>query len=206
MGGKTFAVMLLLVGLAFALPAEAQEAPVDKRPGQGGSAPAAGSGVDAVGGDEVHREGEYGGVTPGQEKPRAALDDGKKPTKKAKAKAASGPLVSWVGFQKQESGGARVFVQCTGAAAYEQAVSGDRLVVFLPGAKLGDRNNGRFLDTSFFDTRVARIEVHASGRKRGEKPGLAVVVSFKKGAATQASAKVETGADGLVYLFLDFAP
>jgi hypothetical protein len=191
----------LAVVLGASLPAFAEDeaAPVDKRENKIPRAddPAMGGSIE-----EVHKEGEYGGVTPGKAPEKPAKAPGAK-----KAKKQAGPMVTWVGFQMVEGGTARVFVQTTQEVAYEQNVVGDTLVVFLPGARLNTRNNARFLDTSFFDSRVARVEVRVTGRKRGEKKGIAVIVHFKKGGAAQASAKSEASPDGASrFLFLDFAP
>ncbi len=167
------------------------EQPVDKRQGVN-LGPGSGT-------RDVHREGDYGGVVPGK------TGQGDKATRKKKARPAA-PLVTWVGFQALEAGAARVFVQLSADAAYEQNVVGDALVVFLPGARLGTRNHGRFIDTSFFDTRVARIDASPVRRKRGRKAGVEISVRFKKGTAAQAQARAEQGPDGTRFIYLDFAP
>ena len=111
--------------------------------------------------------------------------------------------MAWIGFPRLDGGGARVFMQLSQDVPYEQSVVGDALVVALPGVKLGHRNQSRFIDTSFFDTRVARVETR---RLKGKRGGVEVIVTFKKGASAKADAKIETGADGARYLYLDFAP
>jgi hypothetical protein len=153
----------------------------------------------------VHHEGDYGGVSPDHarnpEDGKPAGRSGRKP-----ARASSRLLVTWVGFQAREGGAARVFVRLSAEAAYDQKLVGDALVVFVTGARLGQRNHGRFIDTSFFDTAVARIEGKNVPARRGAKAGVALTVHFKKGAAKLAEVKEESGADGHRYLFLDFAP
>jgi hypothetical protein len=150
--------------------------------------------------DQSHREGDYGGVTPG--KPHE-----EKPGKPAKKKAAPKvPTITWVGFQKLDGGSARVFLQLSQEAQYQQHMAGDTLVVFIEGARIHLRNNARFLDTSFFDTKVARVEAKAVGRAKSHKAGVEVTIHFKKGGAAQADAKLEPSQDGSTYLFLDFTP
>ena len=166
-------------------------------------APAASSDDDRVQGTSVHHEGDYGGVSP--DHPANAADG--RAAHKAKARRAGrGVLVTWVGFQVRDGGGARVFVQLDTEAAYEQRVVEDTLVVFLAGARLGKRNNGRFIDTSFFDTPVLRVEAKSLRARRGQKAGVELTVHFKKGAAKNAEARAENSTDGHRYLFLDFAP
>jgi hypothetical protein len=197
------ATVLLLCGCLWAGPAlagdedegdEPTAAPAEK------DAPAAATSDDAPP-SAVHHEGDYGGVTPDQAKNPA---DGKRAARKGRA--ASRLLVTWVGFQARDGGGARVFVQLSAEATYEQKLVGDALVVFVAGARLGQRNHGRFIDTSFFDTAVARVEARNVAARRGQKAGVELTVHFKKGAAKNADVKEENGADGHRYLFLDFAP
>jgi hypothetical protein len=184
-----FALVLLHGGLAAADDEDAE--------------PAAGSDEGRAQVSSVHHEGDYGGVSPDHP---ANTADGKS-THKAKARRAGrGVLVTWVGFQVRDGGGARVFVQLDTETAYEQRVVEDTLVVFLAGARLGKRNNGRFIDTSFFDTSVQRVEARSLRARRGQKAGVELTVHFKKGAAKNAEARAETSTDGHRYLFLDFAP
>jgi hypothetical protein len=152
--------------------------------------------ADAKGAD-VRREGDYGGVVPGREG-KTNGKHGRRPPK--------GLVVTWIGFQAKEGGAARIFVQLSGEATYDQKVVADKLVVFVAGARLGTRNHGRFIDTSFFDTSVARIEGKNVGARRGQKAGVELTVRFKKGGAKNADLKEETSADGHRYLFVDFAP
>jgi hypothetical protein len=201
-------ICLALVGvLALASGVQAQDEgdsdsdgvapPDDKRP----DAPVAAPGAPPPG--DVHKEGDYGGVTPG--KAPAAAEAAPKKAKKPR-KAPKQPTVQWVGFQDMGGGSARVFVQLSKDAEYQQGVAGDTLVVFLPGAALGNRNNGRFIDTTFFDTRIAKIEAKKVKRAKGHPAGVQVIIHFKKGGPSQADAKAQTGQDGQHFLYLDFAP
>jgi hypothetical protein len=164
----------------------------------------AGAVLDDRGVQRVHREGDYGGVSPGRAEAAGEARPGK--LHKHVARASTTPLVTWIGFQVRDGGAARVFVQLSLDAPYAQNVAGDKLVVFVTGARLGKRNSSRFIDTSFFDTRVARIEARNVGARRGQKPGVELTMHFKKGSAAQAEARLDNGEDGHRYLFLDFAP
>jgi hypothetical protein len=150
----------------------------------------------------VHHEGDYGGVTP----EHAKNPEGKAHASRKTRAASNRLLVTWVGFQAKEGGAARVFVQLSAEATHEQKLVGDAFVVFVAGARLGQRNHGRFIDTSFFDTSIARVEGKNVPAHRGSKAGVELTVHFKKGAAKNPDVKEETGADGKRYLFLDFAP
>lgn len=173
--------------------------PVDKRQRGGGGGGGGGMGEVVV----AHQEGEYGGVVPGK--------DGHAQAKKGK-KRPSTPTISWVGFQQLDAGSARVFAQFTAAASptFTQSVVGDELVVDIPSVTLNLRNNARPLDTKYFDTRIARVEakrVGAGGRgKTRHAAGVELHIKFKQGTPAQADGKIETGADGNTYLYLDFAP
>ena len=149
-----------------------------------------------TGGAAAHQEGDYGGVVPGRA--AAATKSGRASRKVRRARE---PLVTWIGFQVRDAGGARVFLQLSADAPHEQNLVGDKLVVFVAGARLGTRNHGRFIDTTFFDTRIAKIEARNVRARRGQKRGVELTVHFKKGGATQAQASREGE-----LLLLDFAP
>jgi hypothetical protein len=156
--------------------------PADEPPARGGT-------IDLTGGSR-HREGEYGGVTPG--KPRASSDG------KRKGKPAPPNTITWVGFQTQ-GGTPTVFVGGGAAVTPTQSVDGKVLTVRFPGLKLGrSRNLTRFIDTRFFGTDVTRIET------RKDKRDVVVRITFKDAAR---QAKVDTapgdvGAEQLVLLSL----
>jgi hypothetical protein len=149
----------------------------------------------------VHKQGVYGGVTPG--KPVAKVYEKKRPVKnRSKRKN----RVTWVGFQPSGDGSSRVFIQLTSQVPYTQRVEGDTLIVNLESARFGSNNAQRFLDTRFFDTALARVDADRARKGRRRARGVDVRIKFKNPAgAAQASASMsQNDADGYTYLFLDF--
>src|SRR5690349_23155215 len=140
--------------------------------------------------------GAYSGARPG---------DGPPPG--VKARRGKFPLVTWVGFQPQEGGGARVFVQIDREAAFHQEVSNGALHVVIEGARHANRNARRQLDTRFFQTGIERVSSDAA-RRRGKKraaAGVELTIRFKNAAdVREASASMSAGKDGMSYLLLDF--
>jgi hypothetical protein len=133
-----------------------------------------------------HREGDYGGVTPGQkpEKP-------KKPPSRG--------TLSWIGFEAA-GGGAKVFFQSPGAFEVTQQVEGSTLVVHLDLKRMGT-NTGRRIDTRFFENPLSGIDA-ARARKKG---GIDVKITFKNPKdARSASVSTKTEADGMFYAYLSF--
>ncbi len=179
----------VLVALAVAAgPAYAQDVATKGKEGPGPSAA------------EVHKEGDYGGVRPGEGEARAPKR-GKK------------PVVTWIGFVPQSGGSSRFFVQVIGSVDYEQDVVGNTLVVTIAGAKLGSRNVRRRLDTRFFDTSVRQVVPKQARARRarkgkpGQKAGVQLTFEFKNPAdARAASASSKREQDGYDYLYLDFGP
>ena len=154
----------------------------------------------------VHKKGVYGGVQPG--KPVAKVYKKKRPVKNRSRRK---NRVTWVGFQPQDNGTSRVFVQLTSDVGYTQRVENSTLIVSLEGARFGSRNAQRFLDTRFFDTAVARVDARRARRGKGKRRrraarGIELTVQFKNPAdAAEASASMaKNEADGYTYLFLDF--
>ena len=145
----------------------------------------------------VNPEGVYGGVTPG----KAPAPEGK-PGKKQARRSGGKPTVTWVGFQPPgEGGGApRVFVQLTSVVQPTQEVVGDGLVLRLAGARLGPPNITRPLDTTFFQTGVTRVTVR---RAKGKSAGVEVYIQTKGKPPGPAATHVETGPDGMSYLFVE---
>src|SRR3954465_5925993 len=90
-----------------------------------------------------HKEGQYGGVTPGETAPAVAA----RPPK-AKRPPPKGTL-TWVGFEAKD-GGAEVFFQSVAPFELTQRVEGSQLVVHLALSRLG-ANTWRQVDTRFFD-------------------------------------------------------
>lgn len=121
--------------------------------------------------------------------------------------------VYWLGFQKQEGGAARVFVQLGTTMDYEQWLEDSALIVHLEGAQLGNRHAGRRLDMRFFGTRLASAEARvvrrrvARGNRRAHGPGVQISIRFRNAQdVAEASAILRSADDGFSYLTLDFAP
>lgn len=169
---------------------------------------------------QVHKEGEYGGVTPGLVyRYRFELD--KKASKRVQRlvkrrtnrRAKRRLTVSWVGFQPRSGSGSRVFVQLNRDAVYTQRVEKSVLIVTVEGARLGSRNARRRIDTRFFDTPIMMISSKRVRRRRArkdrpaQKAGVAFYIQFKNPAdAAQAQASLGKLEDGYYYLNLDFGP
>lgn len=168
-----------------------------------------------------HKEGEYGGVTPGviyryrfelEKKGSKRVERRVKVRKNRRAK--SRLRVSWVGFQPRAGGSSRVFFQLNREATYTQMVDKNVLVVTIEGARYGSRNSRRKIETRFFDTAIHRITTKRvrSRRARKGKParkgGIAFYIHFKNPVdAKQASAELKkSDSDGYYYLNLDFGP
>ena len=137
-----------------------------------------------------HREGDYGGVTPGQrpEKPK---------------KLPSRGTLSWLGFEAT-GGGAKVFFQSPGAFEVTQRVEGSTLIVHLDLQRMG-ANTWRQVDTRFFENPLSSI-VARQVRKSSKGPaGVQVKINFKNQKdARQASVSTKTEADGMFYAYLTF--
>lgn len=139
--------------------------------------------------------GTYQGVAPGEGGPE-----------RRKPRHGRTPTVTWLGFQPQPGGGARVFVQLDRAVPHEQAIHGGALVISLAGARAAHSNNRRFLDTRFFDTAVDRVSIERARPRPGKRraAGLELVIRFKDpAAAREGEAAMQTGKDGYTYLTVD---
>jgi hypothetical protein len=137
-----------------------------------------------------HKEGEYGGVVPGQ-RPET-------PTKPAKPKRPppKGTL-TWIGFEAKD-GGAQLFFQSVGAFEVTQKVSGGTLVVTLNLSRL-HANTWRKIDTRFFDNPLSGVVARKKGR------GIEVKISFKNAKdLREGTIKTATEADGMYYAYLSF--
>lgn len=145
---------------------------------------------------ERSREGAYQGVAPGDGAPV-----GRKP------RPGRTPKVTWLGFQPNAEGGARVFVQLDREVAHPQQVVDGVLVISLAGARVAHSNSRRALDTRFFDTAVERVAIEPAKRRPGSKRagrGLELVIRFKKPAeARELEASMRAGKDGFTYLMVD---
>ncbi|MEO8700681.1 MAG: hypothetical protein ABI867_11590 [Kofleriaceae bacterium] len=152
-----------------------------------------------------HREGEYGGVAPGQ--PAAPKDPGSKPPKH-KRPPPKGTL-AWIGFEARD-GGAQVFFQSVAAFDVKQHVEGSTLVVHLNLVRMGP-NTWRQIDTRFFDNPIAGMVARAVGATGATKTrpargrGIAVRVTFKNPQdAKAATVQTKTEPDGMFYAYLAF--
>jgi len=140
-----------------------------------------------------HKEGEYGGVIPGQ-KPDTA-------TKPAKPKRPppKGTL-TWIGFEAKD-GGAQLFFQSIGPFQISQKVVGSTVVATLDLVRLGS-NTWRQIDTRFFDNPLSQVIAKAV-RRKGK--GIEVRINFKNAKdAREGTVRTATEADGMYYAYLSF--
>jgi hypothetical protein len=151
-----------------------------------------------------HKEGAYGGVTPGEAQPR----DTAAKTAKAKRPPPKGTL-TWVGFEAKD-GGAQVFFQSVAPFDVSQRIEGGELLVHLQLTKLG-HNTWRQIDTRFFDNPLSGIVARAVAAARptkghpGHPAGIEARISFKNAKdAKEAAVRTATEADGLYYAYLSF--
>ena len=144
-------------------------------------------------GGVVKKEGEYGGVTPGQ---APSAEKGGKPRRPPARKS-----LNWVGFTPKEGGGSELFFQAVDEFTVSQRMEGRTLVVVLEGLSKQARNTRRPLDTRFFDTAIARVTTKVARRKKG----IEVRISFKDAKdAREGSLRTDKGPDGMFYAYLSF--
>ncbi len=149
-------------------------------------------------GDASGQVGDYQGVAPGQEAP-----PGHRPRR------GKFPLVTWVGFQLQEGGGSRVFIQLDRDVSHHETLKNGVLVVTLEKARYANTNSRRFLDTRFFETPVERITTQPSrrGRKGSRAGGIEIAIRFKNPAEARDLAPTKSiGKDGMVYIVFELGP
>lgn len=143
------------------------------------------------------REGDYGGVTPG-EAPESKPGKPKRPPPRN--------TLTWIGFEAKD-GGAQLFFQARSQFEVTQTLQGNALVVHLSLKKLGT-NTWRQVDTRFFDNPLAMVKA-ATGRapgKRGAR-GINVRITFKNPKdAREGALRTATEADGMFYAYLSFPP
>lgn len=151
-----------------------------------------------------HREGEYGGVTPGQMQPH---DPAVKPAR-PKRPPPRGTL-TWIGFEAKD-GGAEVFFQSVAPFQLSQRIEGGQLVVHLALAHLG-HNTWRQIDTRFFDNPLSGIVARSVGAARATKDhparaaGIEARIAFKNAQdLKEAAVRTATEADGMYYVYLRF--
>jgi hypothetical protein len=146
---------------------------------------------------DAHKEGEYGGVTPGT-----------KPDPRHQPRPTKGTL-SWIGFEAKD-GGAELFFQSAGAFDVVQHVEGATLVAHLSLHQLG-HNTWRQIDTRYFDNPLAGVVARNVGAARASKghaahgAGIEVRISFKNPKdAREGTLRTATEADGLYYVYMTF--
>lgn len=149
-----------------------------------------------------HREGEYGGVVPGQER-----DPAKRPGKPRRPPPKG--TLTWLGFEAKD-GGAQVFFQSVAPFEVRQHLEGSTLVVHLALTRLGP-NTWRQVDTRFFDSPLAGLVArgvgvtHATKTRPGRGAGIAVRITFKDPKdAREGTLRTATEADGMFYAYLSF--
>jgi hypothetical protein len=151
-----------------------------------------------------HREGQYGGITPGQTQPHDPAVNPIKP----KRPPPKGTL-TWIGFEAKD-GGAEVFFQSVAPFEVSQRVEGAQLVVHLKLTRLG-QNTWRKIDTRFFDNPLSGIVARAVGAARatrdrpGHGAGIEARIAFKNAKdVKEATVRTATEADGMYYTYLRF--
>ena len=149
-----------------------------------------------------HREGEYGGVVPGQKREAPG-----RPTRPARPPPRG--TLSWIGFEAKD-GGAQVFFQSVAPFEVQQRLEGGAVVVHLALTRLGP-NTWRQVDTRFFDSPLAGIAARGVGAARATKAqpargaGIDVRIAFKDPKAVQLGAlRTATEVDGMFYAYLAF--
>lgn len=158
----------------------------------------AGGAANAVA-DEQHKEGEYGGVTPGQGS--GAPHDGGKHAKRPPPK----DELTWIGFAAKDGGGGELFFQAPAAFTVSQRVEKGDVVLVLEGLHRQVRNLRRPLDTRYFDAPIARVIARPVGAHGAHKAGIEVRIAFKTAKdAHEAAIRTATEADGMFYAYLDF--
>jgi hypothetical protein len=151
-----------------------------------------------------HKEGQYGGVTPGETQRSDAAVRPAKP----KRPPPKGTL-TWIGFEAKD-GGAQVFFQSVAPFELSQRVEGANLIVHLNLTRLG-HNTWRQVDTRFFDNPLSGIVARTVGAARGDKAhkahaaGIEARIAFKNAKdAREATVRTATEADGMYYAYLSF--
>lgn len=125
----------------------------------------------------------YRGIIPGKRNELSHLD---KKSKKYN-------VISWIGFVPEETR-TRVFFQATDSTDYTMDTSedGSKITLTFPNTKVENYNLVRFIDASFFDRKVKRIDASRKGKT------LTVVLTVTPGARPNVSR--ENG-----YIYMDFS-
>lgn len=138
-----------------------------------------------------HKEGEYGGVIPGQKDTSTRPAKPKRPPPKG--------TLTWIGFEAKE-GGAQLFLQSVAPFQVNQKVVGATVVATLDLSKLAS-NTWRRIDTRFFDNPLSGIVAQRGRRGRS----IEVRIAFKNSKdAREGTIRTATEADGMYYAYLTF--
>ena len=151
----------------------------------------------SLGNTGSNQVGEYSGVEPGQDAP-----PGHRPRR------GKFPQVTWIGFQPQDGGSSRVFIQLDRDVQHHESIKNGALVITIDNARYANTNARRFLDTRFFETAVERITTQPiRNKKRGRGAGIEVAIRFKNaGDAREIEPAKNIGKDGMVYLIVEVGP
>lgn len=125
----------------------------------------------------------YRGIIPGTRDLMPHVEAAKRTT--------STNTLTWVGFQPNKDGSVRIFLQTANTATYSQSREGKTLTVTLSNTKIPLRNFSRYIDTTFFNNNVNRIE----SKQKGDD--VIVTISLKEAASTD----IETEGN---YIYLNF--
>lgn len=105
-------------------------------------------------------------------------------------------LLTWPGFQGRPDGASRIFIQTSAPVRYEARAEAGRYVIVFQDLRLPVRNNGRALETRFFNTPVTRARIERRRR------AIALVIELR--ADVTPTVSVEAGASGYQFLFVAF--
>ena len=149
-----------------------------------------------------HKEGEYGGVEPGQTATGQGVKKKKTPPKST---------LNWIGFEAKD-GAATVFFQAAGPFEVTQHVENGQLVAMLGLPHMGP-NAWRQVDTRFFENPLSGVVARQVSARRATKTssahgaGIEVRFSFKMaGDVKDAAMRTATEADGQYYVYFAFPP
>jgi hypothetical protein len=97
-----------------------------------------------------------------QKRAQKAQNGKKKKAQKAKREI-NGPVATFPAFRLLEDGGTRVHVEISERVAVSEHKAEGRVAYRIKGAAVPTSNNLRALDTQFFDTPVARVQLVEEG-------------------------------------------
>jgi len=137
--------------------------------------------------EQPHAVGQYAGVVPGE---------ARQPSHVAARTGAPPILLTWPGFQGRADGASRIFIQTSAPVQYEARSEAGRYVILFRGLRVPVRNNGRTLETRFFNSPVTRARIE---RRRRD---IALVLELR--ADVTPTVSVEAGANGYQFLFVTF--